>query len=881
MFSFFSRRPKGVLGVSAEQVTHITHTTYRPDVDGLRAIAILAVMLFHAFPGAVTGGFVGVDVFFVISGYLISLVIFKERAQGRFSILKFYQRRVRRIFPALFVVLATCLAVGWFTLLPDEYMPLGKNTAGGAGFVANFLYWKESGYFDVSADVKPLLHLWTLGIEEQFYIVWPLLLMLVWRRKAFLPVLTVGLLVASFAFNAARIGSDPVATFYLPGSRFWELLIGSALAASVFLGKDLSYRLRPRVLSTMAACGLVLILAAVFGLKKADAFPGWWALLPTVGAFFMIGAGPRAWVNKKLLANRFMVFVGLISFPLYLWHWPLLSFARILWSGAPPQHVILIALALAVVLAWLTYMFVEKPLRFGGHAAQKTAALCLGVILVGVAGFAVHKKGGVPDRAFLSASEEARLNANAFHWLPGQGQSCLERVNLTEEPKQGATIFCHLDPFITNPSVAIIGDSMSDHFYPGFSKLFERYGHGVIQVGMSSCNPFNGMMGTRPWNKACEQVNRKIYDYLIKNKDIKTVILTFAAWDIQNMAFHDVDMRAKPAEKFAVMEKLAVADMAALKAAGKTVIAAFDLPAVGTDPRSCVPLAPFRTPNCHITTTRVQALMEPYLSNWKRIFATRKEVCIFDQDPLFRKGETYVLVKDRKLLYRDDHHLTVYGSDYVADSFAGTDCFRKALAALPKPMGAAPLKQPRWEDIEIPLTQNTVEAPAALRRKAEDGFQEAQFAMGSLCLQGQGEARNPKQALMWYRKSAEQLYSPAQDALGDLYRRGTDVPQDFEEARRWYLRAADLNFAPSQNSLGDMYRDGSGVAKDAAQAAKWYRKAAENGFAPAQNALGNLYRDGLGVPKDIEQAKLWFRKAADQKNASAKSALEALAAMEK
>ena len=209
---------------------HLTHPKYRPDIDGLRAIAVLAVIGFHAFPGWIKGGFIGVDVFFVISGFLISSILFSSLETERFSFLSFYNHRIRRIFPALALVLATCLIFGWFALLPNEYMELGKQVVAGSGFAANILFWRQSGYFDVATELKPLLHLWSLGVEEQFYIVWPVLLWLAWKKRFNLLSITVLIAVASLIYGFAAAINNTVAAFYSPASRTWELLLGALLA---------------------------------------------------------------------------------------------------------------------------------------------------------------------------------------------------------------------------------------------------------------------------------------------------------------------------------------------------------------------------------------------------------------------------------------------------------------------------------------------------------------------------------------------------------------------------------------------------------------------------------------------------------------------------
>ena len=216
--------------LSSHNSEHLAHPKYRADIDGLRAIAVLSVVGFHAFPSWFRGGFIGVDIFFVISGYLISTIIVGGLEQSRFSFVEFYVRRIKRIFPALLLVLIASYAFGWFALLADEYKQLGKHIAGGAGFVSNFVLWNESGYFDNAADNKPLLHLWSLGIEEQFYVVWPLLLWFAWKKRFNLLTITVLIAAVSFALNIAKVRSGAVAAFYSPQTRFWELMIGSIVA---------------------------------------------------------------------------------------------------------------------------------------------------------------------------------------------------------------------------------------------------------------------------------------------------------------------------------------------------------------------------------------------------------------------------------------------------------------------------------------------------------------------------------------------------------------------------------------------------------------------------------------------------------------------------
>lgn len=351
---------------------------YRPEVDGLRALAVAAVVIFHAFPWMAPGGFVGVDVFFVISGYLISGIILRAVQDRRFSLADFYVRRLRRILPALLVVLVACLAAGYLFWLADEWEALGRMTFAGALFHANIAAAGEpSGYFTALGGRTPLLHLWSLGVEEQFYLAWPILFAAIvrWLHR---PAAVVALLAGSFVLNLAWVYNAPADAYFLPFSRLWELLVGSLL---VFVtGGHRSMKPMP---AQMAACtGLALIVFSSVSLDGYSTFPGWWAWLPTVGAALVIAAGPQAAVNRWWLSARSMVWLGLISYPLYLWHWPLLVFGRAIWIDARFWPGTLLLVVTSVLLAYLTYRLVELRVR---TASGWTVPVALAVALVAVA----------------------------------------------------------------------------------------------------------------------------------------------------------------------------------------------------------------------------------------------------------------------------------------------------------------------------------------------------------------------------------------------------------------------------------------------------------------------------------------------------------------
>jgi len=444
---------------------------YRADVDGLRAIAVLAVLAFHGFPAAAPGGFAGVDIFFVISGFLISGIILDGLARGTFSFADFYWRRVRRIFPALILVLAACLAAGWLLLLPDEYNQLGKHIVAAAAFLSNFAFWREAGYFDGAADLKPLLHLWSLGVEEQYYLVWPLALFLLRNRPRLMAGMIAAGGLASLALSVWLTQAAPVAAFYLPVTRFWELLAGSLLAWLAARG-----RLSARFADAKALAGLALI-AAAFALLSAERdFPGWWALLPVGGAALLIAAGPRAWVNRRLLANRGMVYVGLISYPLYLWHWPLLSFARIVQGGEPPVAARIALLVAAIVLACLTYELIEKHIRRAQLPVVRRAAVpALAASMAALAvGGALALKNAMPAHSASIPFVREIAQASADWAYPG------DRVIVGD----------------STHTVLFFGDSHMQHYWPRVAKLVDERARPVRTVIFKTtggCAPVPGI----------------------------------------------------------------------------------------------------------------------------------------------------------------------------------------------------------------------------------------------------------------------------------------------------------------------------------------------------------------------------------------------------
>jgi LPXTG-motif cell wall-anchored protein len=494
------------------QMSSSPSTRYRPDIDGLRAIAVLLVVNFHAFPHALPGGFIGVDIFFVISGFLITGILMRELDQQRFSLLAFYARRIRRIFPALIVVLFSTLVLGWLWTLPAAYAQLSADVFASAAFFSNIALLLQSGYFDIASARKPLLHLWSLGIEEQFYLAWPLILMLAARSRFGIVAAVAAIGIASFALNVALIGSNPVATFYLPFTRAWELLAGAGLACGWAhlpqTGAASNWR---------AAAGALLIAVAAVVLDTKSAFPGWWAALPVTGAALLLSA-PSAWGCRQLLASPPLVWVGQISYPLYLWHWPLLVFFGIIKFEPLTLLERGLTIGLSFALAWLTYRFVETPFRSGRPNPQKIFGLSAAMALVAVAGVVVVTERGFDFRLPPEIRAMADVPEQVSQWRVHQ---CL--LDLSHESS-------FADSCVDRgrrPLVLIWGDSTAAALVPGLRKAQETHDFGIAQFTSSSCIPaLNAAMAEVP---NCRAINDKV---LALARQIKPdIVVLHGTWD--------------------------------------------------------------------------------------------------------------------------------------------------------------------------------------------------------------------------------------------------------------------------------------------------------------------------------------------------------------
>jgi peptidoglycan/LPS O-acetylase OafA/YrhL len=497
---------------------------YRPDIDGLRAIAVGLVLAYHAFPSVLAGGFIGVDVFFVISGYLITQLVAGGCQEGTFSLRVFYERRVRRIVPALLLVLVTSVVVGWLMLTPAEFKWLGRSIAWCTPFLANRFMAASGGYFDDASYLNPLLHLWSLGVEEQFYLFWPILLIFAMKRGAATRALGAAI-ATSLAISIWGAWDAPVVNFYQLSCRTWELAVGGMLAVWHHRKQDFvavgTVWDRPRTgfgVDMVSFTGLTLIAVGSVILSGDRAFPGWWSVIPTSGAALLIAAGPSARINRDILSRPALIFVGRISYSLYLWHWLLLAFLRIMLGRPPPPVLAAGALALAFVAACASYYLVEGPIRFGDRGRKAVPGLLAALVGVTLMGAAVGLR-WIPPR--LSGPAIAAIDGAKTDWHYPGGYNSGKRSGF----KTWAM------PSHRALKALFIGDSHVEQYWPRVAYVVQTYPNSARSAEFATyvgCPPLPGVNAPQHgWS--CNH----FFDYAMEqalHSDVDTVVFG-AFWE--------------------------------------------------------------------------------------------------------------------------------------------------------------------------------------------------------------------------------------------------------------------------------------------------------------------------------------------------------------
>jgi peptidoglycan/LPS O-acetylase OafA/YrhL len=662
---------------------------YRADIDGLRAVAVILVILFHAFPEFCGGGFIGVDIFFVISGYLITGNILTDIRTDQFSYLDFYARRFRRIVPALVVVLGAVLCFGWFLLLPEEFLDLGRQVAAGSAFTSNILLLMQAGYFDTAAELKPLLHLWSLGIEEQYYIVWPAIMVLAYKTRLNKLAIISLLGAASFAFMLAVPTVD---AFYLLPARFWELLVGGALAyCKTDTGSKLQLTLN-RISAALGNAGLgwpalsniagglavILLAFALISLDPTTPYPRYNALLPTLAALLLVMAGPSAWLNRYILANRTAVALGLISYPLYLWHWPLLSFARIVEGGTPSIGVRLVLVSVAIILAWLTWTLVEIPVRkklFGAIAANHQRKTVVGAAFAALALTFAASTSVVKFRV-VPSNEIAVQDVGEENWYRHIDDMIADgalTIGMCERGDNCAASARHPVHF------ALYGDSHAEQLFPGLVTTSPH--DGWLLLSRPACPPvahLNVSEGDDERN--CAAWNKRAMAALAADERIKTVVLTSLATPYFDGKAHSAYSRDGAFDVSSDFYSGSLPEIfylgfsqtiRALFDAGKQVVLAVDNPELSFDLNTCVRHVVLQevlgsVRQCSMPRSDYDSRVAAYREMIGRIKSEFPQLLVYDPTGLICDQIICSPWRGGRSLYRDQDHLSVYGSEFVA-----------------------------------------------------------------------------------------------------------------------------------------------------------------------------------------------------------------------
>ena len=616
---------------------------YRREIDGLRALAILPILLFHAGFKTFSGGFVGVDVFFVISGYLITTIIVRERQENSFSLLAFYERRARRILPALFLMMAVCMLSAWVCLLPNDMLHFSKSVKAVALFFSNHLFYKESGYFDTDSELKPLLHTWSLAIEEQYYLLFPPLILAVWRlgKRWILGVLAA---IAFLSFSLAVWGSyyKPAAAFFVLPARAWEFLLGGFLAFYILEFKNVNVSTTIKQMASLL--GLLLILYSVFSFEKNTPFPGIYALAPTAGAaLIIVFAAPNTFVGA-ILSSSLFVGIGLISYSTYLWHQPLFVFTRY----ASPNPVSTIGFSvlclISLAIGYVSWRFVERPFRSKILGNRKTVFIfSVGLSLAFVIfGYLSQASKGFESRFDKSLSGD--VGHLEFHeYIDKKYYDCEPKLIASQALKWEGFLRCKQSK-MGSPQLVLLGDSHAEHLFIGLAEARPELN---IAFYILDGVPF-----------VANPQYSSIFNELINNGLNQQIILTMYYLDRQNQGDYVLY------DEFAKTIKV-------LQAAKKRMILIGDVPRYSIDASACVYRnALNKAPaSCVISKDDANSQRNLYASSLRSLSHDFSIPYIDVYAPLCGP-DSCSMINDTSILYRDKNHLNIMGSRLIGSYLA-------------------------------------------------------------------------------------------------------------------------------------------------------------------------------------------------------------------
>lgn len=639
---------------------------YDPVITGLRAYSIAAVLLFHFFHEQLPwlAGYKGVDVFFVISGYLIIGHITQASAEGRFTLSMFYAKRVIRLFPALLIMLIVVLVVGYVLLLSEEYRSLAKYAFGSIFFFTNIISWLEINYFDANAELKPLIHMWSLGVEEQFYAAFPLIAIVVarfrWRIATCLATLTGLSMLLCLGLSTVM----PAATFYLLPTRFWEIGIGGLIAIAARGDGTVLGELRKH-LKYNIEIGLGLIMVSM--LFRIQSFYFFDIVLAVLGAACILLDTSGTRLGRRLLDNSPANVLGLISYPFYLFHFPVLA-AYAITGHAFPVADRVAALCAVGLLAYLTYRYVETPFA----RAQRRALAVIGVVslAVTVAGAYVYAKAGLPDR--IAGNAAYNQDVGGFHEYKKKFTSCAFVADANCLMSQPASA--------PAPTIAVVGDSHADHSFPGIADAFGD--RNVVFFGVPSCPPLQGIISYDYGDKLrCTRMNDSVSAYVAGRPEIDLVVMAFAMpfyYTDKGMAYQHLgpndpmlwnidSVESQPTRLASITTNLGRTVDFYLKA-GKKVVLMMDAPELPFMPAHCIERGNSLQPRDCIVPRKTYLARQRTMREFVQTqLSGRRGFVVFDPIGVFCDDEVCHMRKDGRFLYRDSNHLSIHGSRLVAD----------------------------------------------------------------------------------------------------------------------------------------------------------------------------------------------------------------------
>ncbi len=657
--------------------------SYRRDIDGLRGLAVVSVVLFHAGISIFEGGFIGVDIFFVISGYLITSIIKEEMSRGWFSIVSFYERRIRRIFPALFSVVFLSSIAAYYIFMPVPFRDFGQSLVACTLFVSNFLFRLESGYFDSEAATKPLLHTWSLAVEEQFYIIFPILLLgiirwFVGREQSILFLLT----ALSLTFSIWYVEVSPKSTFYLLHGRAWELLLGASLVYASF--PILSHRLTREIVGVI---GIGLIAWGIVSFTTHTTFPGFNALFPCIGAMLIIASGRYGnSMVGEMLSSQLLVSLGLMSYSLYLWHWPLLVFYNEFWIHVSPVETALVV-GVAMVVSFFSWQIIERPFR-KPRGVLPRSGIFLGAGLLMVCAMSLglwgHFSNGWPQRLPPRVQE---LFREVKDGNPRQ-QDCLG-TSFRFVPVEDACVYGANVP----PSFVVWGDSHADSLMAMVGEKLRQQGQSAKFFGAMGCPPIMGLKSIREKNDKCYQFNKHVLEFIEKAPGIQSVLMIARysvyvhEWSgpyrptednkVHRFIANALEFMPNDSHRNTFFEEPFLLTIDRLVHAGKKVVLVYPLPEPDFHIPNAIGQLILRGENPEVFTI-------PYGNYQKRnqfifeLFAKFKNndavVHVFPHERLCDDQECIVF-GHKHPLYLDDNHLSSFGVKYVGPAF--DDIFRQ------------------------------------------------------------------------------------------------------------------------------------------------------------------------------------------------------------